>query len=211
MTDRDSAQPERLDELLAAFAEEGLSAEQEKQLAALLKDDPAAREQFASYVAVHAWLEWDQSEPAEFALPAQASPAHVPSRTEAAKREDDETPAEETAESSSSPVTPQRSRSTWGYYLTQHNMGVGMAAGLLFVVGLLTWAAVTYLPDLTHKDKQSDNKMKYVAVLNGRHNVAWLDGTEPAPHRPRLVTGQRLAIASGFLDIRYRHRCQGCD
>lgn len=185
MNDQETIRQQLAPYLIAA--EDGsLSDSMRDEFATLLKQSSAAREYVARYMATAALIEWESS----------------PDHDEAcgASDRDDQMSADV---AQPAPTTPAVSQS-WPQRVLRHDFRVGIVAATLTTVAVVAWAAMTYLPGTAKKDEQDDGKSKHVAVLTERDRVAWLDGTRPAPNRPQLMAGQRLAIESGQIQITYR-------
>ncbi|MCG8583856.1 MAG: FecR family protein [Pirellulales bacterium] len=180
---------DRLHELLAQIGTAELSSEQRAELVELLCDDPDAQDEFVKCVSIHAWLQWrsasnelphgeddrnsESDQPSAGAKTTRLSTAHL------------------------SPLTPHPSHSS------RRNLGYGMIAGVIFLAGLFTWAATTYLPGIAKHDDApaTDTSDKVVAWLMNAHDVEWTEGG--VPESTQYKAGQRLAIKKGLVEIHY--------
>ncbi|MCG8585044.1 MAG: FecR domain-containing protein [Pirellulales bacterium] len=106
------------------------------------------------------------------------------------------------------PATRHRSPST-AYnslaFVRNHNFAVAVSVAFVAIGALVAWMAVTYLPGIAKQDTGNEPvvEVKHVALLRTHQDVEWADKARPASNGTRLVPGDRLAIASGLVEIKY--------
>ncbi|MCG8583377.1 MAG: hypothetical protein MI757_01530, partial [Pirellulales bacterium] len=134
---------ERVSELAAAMCRGVATDEEIRELDAILASDDAACEFYVDFLGLEAELTWslaaeERGESLHEQLQAPADTSEIGGQSEA----DDAVKCVHTEPAHRSPLTPHPSHSS------RRNLGYGMIAGVIFLAGLFTWAATTYLPGI---------------------------------------------------------------
>ncbi|MCG8585435.1 MAG: hypothetical protein MI757_12055, partial [Pirellulales bacterium] len=101
-------------------------------------------------------------------------------------------------------ATRTTSNERWLSRVLRNHLGVGLSVATVFLICLLAYLQIRKLDPIAEKngtDTDPTADARHVALLSGHKDVQWLDGT--APNRVKLSAGQRLAITTGLLEIRY--------
>ena len=178
---------DQLDVLLGKLTDGDLSDAELSELDTLLRADPAARQQYISWMALHARLRVKHATPAE--IPA------TPTSDE---------------ESEVSPAQTSPRRKSLLQWASRHPKGpaIAIAATVLIaalvVLGLLPvskWIAGGKGDE--GRQREAPAPSEFVAILNGSQDDVWADGTRPSLGDPRLKVGRRLVLRSGLIELKY--------
>ncbi|MCG8585158.1 MAG: hypothetical protein MI757_10635 [Pirellulales bacterium] len=89
----------------------------------------------------------------------------------------------------------------------KHQRAVGIAVAAMFMVSMLGWAALTYLPGVAKRgDQRRDTSAPtpgLIATLTNWHRPEWVKGHAISPRNHRIRVGQEIAFTSGLVELTY--------
>ncbi|MCG8583973.1 MAG: hypothetical protein MI757_04590 [Pirellulales bacterium] len=191
----------RLAELLSASCTDALTDAERKELDALLVDNQVARRDYLDYCQMHAELllsgRAQHATDTAFALIRAEDSEPSTNGNQPSAKEKDVRPS---ATAHASPLTAGRSLRE---FVRHHNLAVAVAVAFVAVASMVGWMAISYLPGLaTNEDEPAARANDdVIAGLVRVHDIEWTNGG--VPESTQYKSGQRLAIDSGILEIRY--------
>jgi hypothetical protein len=175
---------QQLHELLSNLVDEKLSAQELKELQALLRNDPDAQQFYIKYTMLHSWLSWDYVEqsPAESRL------------LSLKKQEDAEQPAQ-------SPIT-----GFLGDVANFLNHYSPLSFVLLVVAfGMTLWAAANWFA-ARQVNVAPPAEPVFAAQITATKDCQWSTAITPPTEMMQLQVGQQLQLDKGIAQVTY---CSG--
>jgi hypothetical protein len=166
---------DEFDQLLMQQVDGELSRSEMERLALLLRDDSQKQEQYARYIALHAWLDWDRTD---------VAPAS-PEATSGARGR----------------IWRLTSRVV---HFFAHPTPLSWTIAALFMVALTTAMAMIVPPVYQAMTQRVEPSHEVVAQLTGMHEAVWAEGQIGATEGAHLVSGHRMVLKSGFAEVVFR-------
>ncbi|MCG8583885.1 MAG: FecR family protein [Pirellulales bacterium] len=194
--------------LFSAACDGPLEAEDLAALEAALDGNPELQDAYLAFNRLHADLRQhaESSRSVQAALEelsAVSDQSSANEKDEGGRMKDEEQAATvHPSDSHHSPLTPHPFRT----FVRSHNFAIAVSVALVAVGAIVAWMAVTYLPGIAIKpdeEKELPEPTDFIARLVNESKVEWLGATQPPKNDPRLWPGDRLAIASGLIEVKY--------
>ncbi len=207
MTALTAPYPDELDALLDALCDDQISDEQFGRLETFIRDEPAARRRYIATMELVVDLEWGDADPRDLPGMSDAHGRHLAQLIQTAATEEsvfDSVDADALSVEQRPSVLRSAATLAESIHWQLHPIRFLAAAGiltLLFWLGFFGWVATNQ--QQTAQNSNDALKVEVVASLRVSPDCCWSKEAKRPADFGHLLTGQRLAVDAGLLEITY--------